>query len=133
VGLPDHHYQSAGRAQRPPDVVERGDGVGEEHGAEPADRHVEALLRETINLRVSALEGHVTELLCSGELASTLDRGHGDVDPERNARSGGARGLPRRLPSPAADIEDVVADLDAARPAQDLVMPPQLGIVADGV
>ena len=43
---------------------------------------------------------------------------------------GRARGLPGRLPGPASDVEDVVVELDAAGPAQYLVMPPQFGVVA---
>jgi hypothetical protein len=105
-------------------VGEGGGGVVEEHCAEPADRHVEALLRKAVDLRVGTLEGHVVELVCPGELAGTLDRGRGDIDPESAARPGRARGLPGRLPGPAADVEDVVAELDAAGPAQYLVMPP---------
>ena len=37
---------------------------------------------------------------------------------------------PGRLPGPTADVEDVVVELDAARPAQYLVVPPQFGVVA---
>jgi hypothetical protein len=59
VGLPDHHHQASGRAQRPPDVGERGDGVAEEHRAEPADCEVEVLLRKAVDLRVGALEGDI--------------------------------------------------------------------------
>ena len=129
MGLPDHHHQPPGRAQRLPDVGERGGGVVEEHRAEPADRQIEALLRETVDLRVGSLEGDVAQLLSPGEFAGALDRGRGDVDPERTARLGRARGLPGRLPGPAADVEDVVAELDAAGPAQDIVMPPQLSVI----
>jgi hypothetical protein len=132
VGLPDHHHQPPGRAQRLPDVGERGGGIVEEHRAEPADRQVEALLREAVDLRVGSLEGDVAQLPCPGEFTGALDRGRGDVDPERTARLGRARGLPGRLPCPAADVEDVVAELDAAGPAQDLVMPPQLSVVPAG-
>jgi hypothetical protein len=60
--------------------------------------------------------------LCPGELADTLDLGPGDVDPQRTARSGRARGLPRRLPGAAADVEDVVVDLDAAGPVRRAAM-----------
>jgi hypothetical protein len=114
VGLPDHHHQAAGRAQRPPDVDERGDGIIEEHRAKPADRKVEALGRKAVVLRVAAFEGDVAEPLDPGELAGALDRVCGDVDPERAACLGRARGLPGRLPGPASDVEDVVAQLDVA-------------------
>jgi ketosteroid isomerase-like protein len=58
------------------------------------------------------LEGDVAELLCPGELAGTLDRGRGDIDPERTARPGCPRGLPGRLPGPAADVEYGVTGTD---------------------
>src|SRR4029077_11001941 len=132
LGLPDHHHQPAARSQRAPDVGERGGGVAEEHRAESADGHVKVLLRETAELRVGDLEGDVAELLGPGELAGTLDRGRGDVDPERVTGPGGARRLAGGLPGPAADVEDVGAETDAAGPAQDLVMPPQFGVVAYG-
>ena len=64
------------------------------------------------------------------ELAGTIDHRRGQVDPKRAARCGLARGLPGRLPGPAADVEDMVVELDAYRPAQHLVVPPQFGVVA---
>lgn len=112
------------RPQRPADVGERRAGVVEEHRAEPADRQVEALPRERVDLRVGALEADVAQPLGAGELAGTFDRGRGDVDPERIAFVGSARGLPRRLPGAASDVEDMVAGPDAAGTAQYLVMPP---------
>lgn len=45
-GLPDHHDQAGSRPQSRPDGAERGNRVGEEHRAEPADAHVEVLYRE---------------------------------------------------------------------------------------
>jgi hypothetical protein len=77
AGLPDHHYQPPTQAQRPPDVGERGGWVVGEHRAEPADRQVEALVREAAVLRVGAK----ATLRGSSSLAGTLDRGRGDVDP----------------------------------------------------
>jgi hypothetical protein len=124
VGLPDHHHQAPSRAQRPPDVGERGDGVVEEHRAEPADRQVEALWRKAVDLRVGMLEGDVAESFRPGQLPGALDRGRRDVHPERTPRPGRARGLSGRLPGPTADVEDVVVELDANRPAQYLVVPP---------
>ena len=70
-------------------------------------------MRIAVDLRVGALEGDVAQPLGPGELAGTVDRGRGDVDPKRAACPGRARGLPRRLPGPASDVEDVVAELDA--------------------
>src|SRR5689334_4084941 len=85
------------------DVGERGGGVVEEHRAEPADRHVEALCRKAEGLRIGVLEGDVAEPLSPGELAGAPDRRRGDVDAERTSCPGRARGLPGRLPGPTAD------------------------------
>jgi hypothetical protein len=82
-GLPDHHHQAPGRAQRPPDGGERGARVVEEHRAEPADRQVEAFLRKVVVLCVGVLQGDVVQLRGPGELAGTVDGGRGDIDPER--------------------------------------------------
>ena len=132
LGLPDHHHQAPGRAQRPADVGEGGDGVVEEHRAEPADCQVEALLRKAVDLCVGVLEDDVAEPLGLGQLAGTLDGGCGDVDPERTACLSCARGLSGRLPGPTSDVEDVVVELDATGLAQYLVVPPQFGVVAAG-
>jgi hypothetical protein len=132
VGLPDHHHQAPGRAQRPPDVGERGDGVVEEHRAESADCQVEALLRKAVVLCVCVLEGDVVHTFSLGELAGALDCGSGDVDPERTACLGRPRGLSGCLPGPASDVEDVVVRLDATGPAQYMVVPLQFGVVAGG-
>jgi hypothetical protein len=63
------------------------------------------------------LKGDVAEPVGPGELAGTLDRGRRDVDPERTPCLGRPRGLPGCLPSPAADVKDVVVELDANGPA----------------
>jgi hypothetical protein len=131
VALPDHHHQAPGRAQRPPDVGERGDRVVEEHRAEPADGQVELLRWKAVDLGVGSLEGDVAEPLCLRGLAGTIDHPRGQVDPQRAARGGRARGLPGRLPGPTTDVEDVVVTPDATSPAQHLVVPPQLGVVVD--
>ena len=73
-------------------------------------------LRKAVDLCVGVLEGDVAEPLGLGQLAGTLDGGRGDVDPERTACLGRARGLPGRLPGPTSDVEDVVVELDASRP-----------------
>ena len=85
-----------------------------------------------MDLCVGMLEGDVAERVGPGELAGTLDRRFRDVDPERTPRLGRPRGLPGRLPSPAADVEGVVVELDANGPAQYLVVSPQFGVVAPG-
>ena len=85
-----------------------------------------------MGLCVGVLEGDVAEPLGPGELAGALDGGRGDVDPKRAACLGRARGLPGRLPGPAADVQDVVVELDATGPAQHRVVPPQLGVIAAG-
>src|SRR5690242_9349847 len=131
MGLPDHHHQAPARPQRPPDVGERGHRFREEHRAEPADRQVETLPPQAADLRVGLLEGDVAHPLRLGQLARPLDGGPRDVDPERAAGRGHARDLAGRLPAPAADVEDDLTRLDAIRPSQDLVVPPQLVVVVD--
>src|SRR5215471_1717199 len=132
VGLPDHHHQAPGRAQRPADVGERGPWVVEEHRAEPAHRQVEALVRKAVGLRVGEVKGDVAQPLGPGEPAGALDGGRGDVDPKCAPRLGRPRGLAGRLPGPAANVEDVVVELDVKGPAQYLVVPSQFGVVAAG-
>ena len=128
--LPDHHHQAPGRAQCPPDVGERSTGIVEEHRAEPADGQVEALWRKAVDLCVGVLKGGVAQALGLGELTGALDGGGGDVDPKRAACLRGARGLPGRLPGPAADVKDVILGLHASGPAQHLVVPAQFSVVA---
>jgi len=99
---------------------------------EPADGQVEALLRKGVNLRVGALEGNVARLLALGELAGPLDGGRRDVDPERAACRGHARGRTGRLPAPASDVQDMIAGLDAPCPAHYLMVQPQFGVVVNG-
>jgi hypothetical protein len=70
------------------------------------------------------LEGDVAESFCLGELAGALDRGRGNVDPERTACLGRACGLSGCLPSSTADVEGVVVELDANGSPQYLVVPP---------
>jgi hypothetical protein len=133
VRLPDHHDQAPAPAQGPSDIAERGDRVSEEHRAEAAHGQVEALPRKGVHLRVGTLEGDVAYPLRPGELAGPFDGGRGDVDPERAAVPGQARSLTGRLPAPAADVQDVLAGLDVARPSQHLSLQPHLGVVIDGV
>ncbi len=57
--LPDQLHQPRAGAQCAPDVGERGDRIGEEHGAEPADGKVETLRRETMGLGVGLHEGDI--------------------------------------------------------------------------
>jgi hypothetical protein len=121
-GLPDHHHQAPAGAHRPADGGERGAGVVEEHHAEPADRQIEAPRRKAVDLRVGLLEGDVAQVLRLGQPAGALDRGRRDVDPERTARPGRPRGLPGGQPGAAADVQDVVVEPDAGRPAQGLVV-----------
>ena len=83
-----------------------------------------------MHLCVGVLEGDVAQPFRPGELAGAADRGRGDIDAERAACPGRARGLAGRLPGPAPDVEDAVAVLDAEGAAQYLVVPPQLGVVA---
>jgi hypothetical protein len=66
-----------------------------------------------------------------GELAGPLDGRRRDVDPERAACPGHARGLTGRLPAPASDVQDMIVGLDAPCPAQYLMVQPQFGVVVN--
>ncbi len=108
MGLPDHHHQPPGRAERPPDVGERGDGVVEEHRAEPADDQVEALDRKAVSLRIGTLEGDVVQPFGPGEFGGARDGRCGDIDPDSAARPSQPAGLTGGLPASASDVQDVV-------------------------
>ncbi len=123
TGLPDQHHQPARWAQRPCDVRERGNGVVEEHGAEPADGQIEVVSGKPMDLCVGLFERDVVESFGQRDFASALDRRPGDVDPERTPRLCGTCGLTRRLPTSTADVEDVVVELNADRLPQYLVVP----------
>jgi hypothetical protein len=88
--------------------------------------------REWVNLRVGALEADVAQILCVGERAGAVDGGGGGIDAQDAAGVGGTGGLAGRLPGAAADVENVVAWLDAAGAVQGLVVAAQLGVVVDG-
>src|SRR5262252_7669799 len=93
-------------------------GSSKEHGAEPGDCQVEAPWRKSVDLCVGVLEGDVAQPLGPGEFAGALDRGRGDVDPNGAPCLRRASGLSRGLPGPAADVEDMIVELDANGRAQ---------------
>ena len=53
-----------------------------------------------------------------------------DIDSQRGACLRCAGGLSGRLPRLAADVEDVVVELDITGLAQDLIVPLQFGVVS---
>ena len=130
---PHHHHETPPGPQCPPDVGERGDGVGEEHRPESADGDVEALRWERVGRGVRALEGDVGKPRRVREPAGPLDHGRGDIHPQRGPGLRHARRVTRRLPGSTPDIEDVIVGPDAVAPSQGLVVPLQLGIVVDAV
>ena len=84
-----------------------------------------------MELCIGLLEGDVAQSFRAGEFPGVLNRWRGHIEPQRTPSLGRACGLSSRLPGPAADIEDVVVELDASRQAQYLVVPPQFSVVAD--
>lgn len=116
--LPGQRHQARAGPQCARDVGERGDRVGEEHDAEPADGEIERLRSEAMHLRVAALVGHVVKPLCGRELTCTLEHRPGDIDAQHVARRRGACGVARRLPGSAADVEHAITRTDAGGGAQ---------------
>ena len=84
-----------------------------------------------MDLRVGMPEGGVLHSVVPGEFAGTLDGGFGDVDPERTTRPRQARGLTGCLSKPASDVQDMLLGLDAAGPAQHLIVQPYFGVVGN--
>ena len=112
-----------------PDVAERGDGIAEEHRAEPADGQIESLGREPVVLRVGVFERDVVHPLRLGERTGLLDHLLRDVDAERPSIAGEAGGITRGLSRPAADIQHSVFGTDLVGVPQRVVVQTKLGIV----
>lgn len=117
----------------PSEVGERGDRVGEEHHPEPADHDVEARRREGMALGVGLLEGGVVQPVRVGRAAGSVDHRRGDVYPGHPSGHRQARGVTRRLPGTAPDVEHVIVGTNVVGAAQHLVMQPQFCIVVDAV
>lgn len=111
-GLPDQLHQARARTEGPPDVGERGAGVGEEHRAEPAGGEREVLRREGMGLGVGLHEADIAEPVRLGLPAGPRQHRTRDVDAERGPRRGGSGGVPGGLPGAAADVEDTVTGPD---------------------
>lgn len=86
-----------------------------------------------MDLRVGEFESHVAEAVGPSEFVGALDRVRGDVEPERAARLRCPRGLTGRMPGPAADVENLVVEPDAAGLAQHRVVSPQFGVIVHRV
>lgn len=99
---------TAAGAQRPPDVGEGGDGIGEEHHREPADRHVEAPGPERMDLDIRLLERHIAERFVLRGLPRAGEHRRRQVEPQRLPAARPPRGEPGGGPRPAADVEDTV-------------------------
>ena len=99
VALPDDQREARAGAQRARDVAEGGHGVGEEHGAEPADGEVELAGRRR-DATWASPRSNVTLSSRSAALSwrARLEHLLGDVDAEHAPGCGGAGGVTRRLP-----------------------------------
>ena len=127
--LPHEQHESRLCSQCGGDVRERGDRIGEEHGSEPADRHVEARGVEAMHLRVAALVGDVGEPFGRRQLTGALKHPLGHVDADNTARRRGARRLASRQPGSAADVEHLITGADPVSRAKMLVVCAQLGVI----
>jgi hypothetical protein len=103
----------------------------EEHRAEPADRHVEALARQRMPLDIRALVNDVAEPRRSRERPGALDHRIRSIDPEHHSRGRELRRLAGGLPGPAPDVEHAVRGADSVRASQHVVVVPQFEVVVD--
>ena len=109
--LPHEQYQARLGSQCGGDVRERGDRIAEEHGSEPADRHVEARGVEAMHLRVAALVPDVAEPFGRRQLTGALKHPLGHVDADDAARRRSARRVASRQSGSAADVEHLITGL----------------------
>ena len=84
-----------------------------------------------MSLGVGVLETDVVQPYGFRELAGSLDHRCGDVQPHHTPGHGQPRRVARRLPGPAPDVEDLIVGTNAVRPAQRLIVHPQLGVVVE--
>jgi hypothetical protein len=105
---------SAGQtnARRPPDVAEGRHGVGEEHRPVAADRRVEGVRFEGVDLGVALLEGDVGDALAFGAGPGLGQHRAGQVEAQRAASGGAERREACGLPRAAAEVEDPVVPGD---------------------
>ena len=129
LGLPDEHDQPPVRPQRPPDVAERGDGIGEEHRPEPADRQVESTRPERMHLSVTALEREIPHSLVPRRLPRPRNGRRRHVNPEHGTAHGQPGSLPGGPPTPTPDVDHPVPRTDLPRRQEHLVVPPKLSVV----
>jgi hypothetical protein len=129
--LPHHHHQASRGTHGSTDVGKRGDWIREEHRPEPADRDVEALSREVMDLGVGLLERDVVQPFGFRQPAGSLDHRRGEVYAHHTAGRGQAPGVTGRLAFAAPDVEHLIGGTNVVGAAQDLVVQSQFGIVAD--
>lgn len=106
-------------------------GLAKKHRPEPADHNVETLGREAMYRRVARFEPCIAHSLRVRTLACPVDDLRRDIDSDRTPLRCEPRGVARRLPGPAPDVEDAVMATDTVRTAQDVVVPLKFGIVIE--
>lgn len=113
--------EPAARFQRPADIRERGDRIGEERHREPAERDVENRVLEREDLDVALLEHHIRDTF--GVRARPRRREHrgGQVDPGRSPERSTDGGEPGDLPVAAAEVEHPVPLADSGGVEQEFV------------
>ena len=76
---PGRAGQAGSGPQRVPDVGERGDRVGEEHHAEPADAQIEVPWREAVDLGIGLTVSNVVQTLLIAEPTGELEQSRGQI------------------------------------------------------
>ena len=113
--LPRHHDETAARSQGAADVREGGVLVAEEHRREAADRHVERVVPERVDLGVAVDERHVGEPLRCGSRTGDGDHLPGQIDADDGTRRRRTGCVARRSAVAAPDVEDSLAGRDRRR------------------
>ena len=132
LALPDEHRQPSAWPQRAGQVGERRGRVDEEHGPEPADRHVEVGLFEAVHLGVAELEPDVGEPLGGGRLTGSGEHALGRIDSHDASGPCGAGSLARRQAGAAPYVEHDVTRCDPVGGLQVSVVRTQLRVVEIG-
>ena len=130
---PDQQDEPGSWAERPPDVRERGNGIGEEHRPEPAEAELESWPRERVSLGVPDPVRDIAQTLRIAEPPSTLEHLGGDVDAHHASVARCAGGLACGLTGPASDVEHVILWTHGGGSAEVRVVAMQFGVVEVGV
>jgi hypothetical protein len=82
-----------------------------------------------MHLGIAELVAHVLEPFGCCQFAGAFEHSRGDIDADDRARRRGMRGLARRQPGPAADVEDLITWPDPVGGSKAPVMRVQLSVV----